>query len=191
MFEPKKHTLVWPIQSDKSEPIQTVTIHTITMGQHRDFSQQNKSEKHKANNDTKLLRACISESTGLTEKELKTLVTPDYTSIQNHVLELMNATASQLIEGEFDKAAPTLLIPIQGDDGQQKTSYKLRPPTVATTDLMDTHEDEWERTIFISSSCSGFTKAELARLSLPDWNQLQERLIDFLEQPADYFRPKT
>ncbi|WP_421854470.1 hypothetical protein [Marinomonas sp.] len=59
------------------------------------------------------------------------------------------------------------------------------------TDLMDTHEDEWERTIFISSSCSGFTKDELARLSLPDWNQLQERLIDFLERPADYFRPKT
>lgn len=187
MFQPKKHPLVWPIESDKSEPIQTVTIHTITMGQHRDLS-----EKHKTNKtDTKLLRACISESTGLTEKELKTLVTPDYTSIQNHVLELMNTTASHLIEGEFDKAAPALLIPIQGDDGQQKASYKLRPPTVATTDLMDTHEDEWERTTFISSSCSGFTKDELARLSLPDWNQLQERLIDFLERPADYFRPKT
>jgi hypothetical protein len=187
MFEPKKHPLVWPIESEKSEPIQTVIIHTITMGQHRELS-----EKHKANKtDTKLLRACISESTGLTEKELKTLVTPDYTSIQNYVLELMNTSATQFIEGEFDKALPTLLVPIQGDDGQQKSSYKLRPPTVGTTDLMDSHQNEWERTVFISSSCSGFSHAELERLSLPDWNQLQERLIDFLDKPADYFRQKT
>jgi hypothetical protein len=107
------------------------------------------------------------------------------------VLELINTTASQLMEDEFDNAIPALLIPIQGDDGQEKPCYKLRPPTVATTDLMDTYSNEWERTIFISSSCSGFSQAELERLSLPDWNQLQERLIDFLEQPADYFRPKT
>lgn len=184
MFEPKKHPLVWPIEN---ESLESVTIHTLTMGQHRELSEKNKANK----TDTKLLRACISESTGLSEIMLKKLVTPDYTSIQNHVLELMNAKASTLMEEEFDPEAPALLIPILGDDRQDKTHYKLRPPTVATTDLMDTHEDEWERTIFISSSCSGFTKDELERLSLPDWNQLQERLIDFLEQPADYFRPKT
>ncbi|MEL0623809.1 phage tail assembly protein [Marinomonas arenicola] len=187
MFEAKKHLLVWPIESEKGEQIEAVKVRTITMGQHRELSEKNKANS----NDTKLLRACVSESTGLTDKELKTLITPDYTSIQNHVLELMNTSATQFIEGEFDKALPTLLIPIQGDDGQQKSSYKLRPPTVGTTDLMDSHQNEWERTIFISSSCSGFSHAELERLSLPDWNQLQERLIDFLDKPADYFRQKT
>lgn len=185
MFEPKTHQLVWPIEDEQKQPIQTIQIQPITMGQHR-----NLSKTHKAD-DTKLLRACIIESTSLTETWLKQLVTPDYTSVQNQVLELINTTASQLMEDEFDNAIPALLIPIQGDDGQEKTSYKLRPPTVATTDLMDTYSNEWERTIFISSSCSGFSQAELERLSLPDWNQLQERLIDFLEQPADYFRPKT
>ncbi|RBO82642.1 phage tail assembly protein [Marinomonas aquiplantarum] len=185
MFQPQKHTLVWPTKSDKGEPIAHVHYQPLTMGQHRTLSEQHK------NNDTQLLRACISASTGLSETEIKSLVTPDYTSIQNQVLELMNATASQLIEGEFDSAAPTLLIPIQSDSGQQKTQYTLKPPTVATTDLMDTHANEWERTIFISSSCTGFSQSELERLSLSDWNQLQERLIDFLQQPAAYFHPKT
>ncbi|WP_394179608.1 phage tail assembly protein [Marinomonas posidonica] len=185
MFQAPTHTLVWPTQSDKSDPITRVHCQPLTMGQHRELS-----EKHK-DNDTQLLRACISASTGLSDKEIKNLVTPDYTSIQNHVLELMNSTASHFIEGEFDNTAPSLLIPIQSDSGQQKTQYTLKPPTVATTDLMDTHTNEWERTIFLSSSCTGFSQSELERLSLPDWNQLQERLIDFLQQPAAYFHPKT
>lgn len=185
MFEPKTHSLVWPIEDDQNQPIQTIQIQPITMGQHR-----NLSKTHKAD-DTKLLRFCIIQSTGLNEKSLKQLVTPDYTSIQNQVLELINTSASKLIEGPFDPAEPTLLIPIEGDNGQQKAHYKLKPPTVATTDLMDAYSDEWQRTIFISSSCTGFSQTELERLSLPDWNQLQERLIDFLEKSADYFRPKT
>jgi hypothetical protein len=86
---------------------------------------------------------------------------------------------------------PVLLVPFQGDDGQDKTTYKLRPPSVATTDLMDSHDDEWDRTLFISTSCSGFSREELERMSLPDWNQLQERLIDFLQKSADFFRQKT
>mgnify|MGYP000099790994 CR=1 FL=1 len=185
MFK-QEHQLNWPIEDDKSQPVKTVVINTLTMGQHREFSQQHNDE------DSKLLRVCISASSGLTVAELKRLTTPDYTSIENQVLELMHFKASQLMDsGEFDIDEPTLLVPFTGDDGLEKTAYKLRPPTVATTDLMDTHKDEWDRTLFISSSCTGFSPDELARMSLPDWNQLQERLIDFLQKSADFFRQKT
>lgn len=182
MFQAKTHHLVWPIEGEKSQSIESVSIKTLTMGQHRALN------KDSNNDDLTLLRSCISSATGLTVKELKELVTPDYNSIQNQVLELMSTTTSALLDGAFNKNPMALLIPIQGDDGQEKATYKLRPPTVATTDLMDTHEDEWQRTLFISSSCTGFSQAELERMCLPDWNQLQERLIDFLEKSADFFR---
>lgn len=185
MFQ-QEHQLNWPIEDDKSQPVITVIIKTLTMGQHREFSQQHKDD------DTALLRACIGASSGFTVAELKRLTTPDYTSIENQVLELMHFKASQLMtHGEFYLYEPALLMAFTGDDGLEKTAYKLRPPTVATTDLMDTHKDEWDRTIFISSSCTGFSPDELSRMSLPDWNQLQERLIDFLQKPADFFRQKT
>lgn len=176
------HNLVWPIEDDKGQPLNQVNIHTITVGQQRELT------RHHQHDDNQLLWECICLSTGLTSSELKRLVTPDFNSIREQVLELMQSNAATLLDGEFDLNEPTLLLPIQGDDGQEKTGYKLRPPTVATTELMETHQDEWERTLFISASCCGFTHQELTRLSLPDWNQLQERLIDFLQQPADFFR---
>lgn len=185
MFEPKAHELVWPVEDDKGQELSNVKINLLTMGQHRELSKIHKGK------DTDLLRGCISASTGLSTKELKSLVTPDYNTIRDFVLELMHASASTLIAGFDSSADPVLLHSFQGDDGQDKTSYVLRPPTVATTDLMETHKDEWERTLFISASCSGFSHAELERLSLPDWNLLQERLIDFLEESADFFRQKT
>ncbi|MGI2228135.1 phage tail assembly protein [Shewanella frigidimarina] len=185
MFEPKSHNLVWPIEDDKKQPLTSVPVKLLTMGQHREMSKAHKGK------ETDLLRACICASTGLTLSEVKCLVTPDYTSLQEQVLDLMHISAAQLIEGFDTSAEPVLLAPFQGDDGQDKTGYTLRPPTVATTDLMDTHKDEWERTLFISSSCSGFSREELERFSLPDWNLLQERLIDFLEKSADFFRQKT
>lgn len=186
MFQPKKHDLNWPIDDDKSQPVKTVVMKPLTMGQHREISKAHKGK------ETDLLRACISTSTGLTLAELKRLITPDYNSIQDKVLDLMQSTAIQLMEpGEANLDEPVLLVPFQGDDGQDKTTYKLRPPSVATTDLMDSHDDEWDRTLFISTSCSGFSREELERMSLPDWNQLQERLIDFLQKSADFFRQKT
>ncbi|USD30868.1 phage tail assembly protein [Pseudoalteromonas sp. SCSIO 43201] len=185
MFKAKTHDLVWPIEDASGKPCKTVKVVTLTMGQHRELSDDHKGD------DTALLRACICESTGLGKNELKKLVTPDYNSIQSLALELMQSPGSKLIDGKFNKDEPTLLVPFQGDDGREVTGYKLRPPTVATTDLMDSHNDEWERTLFISASCTGFSHTELERMSLPDWNQLQERLIDFLQKSADYFRQKT
>lgn len=181
----KEHVLNWPIEDDKSESLEKVVVKVMTMGRNRELM-----KKHKGD-DSALTRACICESTGLTVEEVKRLVTPDFNSVQNLVFELLGNKTGEINSEGFDPDSPDLLVPIQSDDGSEKTGYKLRPPTVATTDLMDQHEDEWERTLFVSSSCTGFSQSELERMSLPDWNQLQERLIDFLQRSADYFRQKT
>ncbi|WP_299005018.1 phage tail assembly protein [uncultured Shewanella sp.] len=206
VFEYSPHILHWPIEDDKGQSLEQVQIKTITMATHRKLTQQYKDQ------DLALLHACMSGSTGLTKTELERLVTPDYNSLQASVLALMQKTAFSLLldqqsddneldlsELDLNKCAKCdvdpnqlqLLVPIRGDDGEIKQTYHLRPPTVRTTILMETHKDEWERTLFISASCSGFSREELGRLSLPDWNQLQERLIDFLQQPADFFRRET
>ncbi|WP_299492970.1 phage tail assembly protein [uncultured Shewanella sp.] len=205
-FEHCPHVLHWPIEDDKGKLLEQIKIKTITMATHQKLTQQYKGQ------DLALLHACMSASTGLTTSELERLVTPDYNSVQTSVLALMQKTASCLQvdqqsddneidateatkiapkKSDFNVNQPALLVAIQGDDGELKQTYRLRPPTVRTTILMDTHQNEWDRTLFISASCSGLSREELGRLSLPDWNQLQERLIDFLQQPADFFRRET
>jgi hypothetical protein len=87
----------------------------------------------------------------------------------------------------FKDDAPILLVPFIGDDGQKKSCYKLKLPTVGVTDAMDVYDDDFERALFISSACTGFSPIELERMSIPDWNHLQGRLTDFLTKMADYF----
>jgi hypothetical protein len=48
-----------------------------------------------------------------------------------------------------------------------------------------------ERAEFITAHCSGLMLPDLAGLTVPDWTQLQERIDDFLNQPADFFRSAT
>ncbi len=219
MFQPKIHTLRWPIKA-KDKDITTVTVVPMTMGAHRKHCDAHKGK------DKALLRSCIVSSTSLSVNDIKQLIAPDYTSLQNQVVDflkkpakfyledvfeeqliILNEQYQSLLEAKanqseidaviveidkqkFDVNRPQLLIPITGDDGKPVTRYKLKPPTVHVTDLMDTYDDEWERTIFISANCTGLSEKELELFSLPDWTQLQERLIDFLAQSADYFRQK-
>lgn len=233
MFKPDSHVFNWPVSLSSGEDLKRVDVALLTLGDQQELTKKhvskNASASIKEKGEIALMRACISKSTGISVTDLKRLVTPDYTSLQNKVHESMTQTAKWVLEqsvdrqiallsdrvdklidsegsqsdidsvnaeiealekglAEFDSDAPSLLLPIEGDDGTSKSGYKLKPPTVAMTDLMDEYADEWKRTLFISQSCSGFTESELMRLSVPDWNQMQARLIDFLGESADYFR---
>ncbi|WP_125782824.1 phage tail assembly protein [Pseudoalteromonas rubra] len=178
----KTHPLKWPINIDGDQSIENVTIAPLTVGQERELSKIHKDD------EKKMLRACIVKSTGLTEQQMLQLVAPDYTTISREVLALMTKPASEFSSQDIEHDSPVLLHPIVGDTGEQITSYTIKPPTVQCTDMMDAHKDEWERTMFISASCSGLSATELSRLSLPDWTQMQNRLLDFLTEPADFFQ---
>lgn len=218
MFKPKTHVLNWPVNDDKGQEINTVESNVLTMGQHRKITKTHKGKEveilracisastgltageikrlitpdHTSikNNVLELMHAkaqlLIDENYELEREELNQQLQSllDEDAAQSDI----DSIQQRIDAAVFNHDEPVLLIPFQGDDGQDKTSYKLRPPSVGTTDLMEKHKDEWERTLFISTSCSGFSPAELERMSLPDWNQLQERLIDFLERSADFFR---
>ena len=236
----RHHKLVWPIKGDDDKKIDTVTIRPLTV------SERLQLDKASAGNDKKLTRDCIIASTGLSAAEVKRLIKPDLTSIQQLSNWLMQSTATQVIEhlksritelheqigaeqdssavdicaalvselgideseverligcpimslmvGEHNpKPAPeriVLLSPIAGDSS--KSSYALKPPSVAAADIMETYPEEgMERTFFISTNCTAFRQAQIEQMALPDWNELQGRLIDFLEKPAEYYRDLT
>lgn len=189
-FTPPTHTLRWPIEDDKSQPLTHINFKTLSIKQHNHLVKQHKGK------DKALERAIICESTGLTLQEMGRLVTADFNTIQHHVFSLTNGNTGDLLSAKlgtrcFNPDKPQLLIPIQGDDGQDKTQYSLKPPTLATTDIMESYDGEWEKTLFISASCTGFTQSEIESMSLPDFNQLQDRLVDFLQQSADFFPQET
>lgn len=183
MFKPLIHDLVWPISASTGGHIKRVKISTLTVDQFRSISKPYDKDEGGAPS-----REFIGPSTGLSKIEIEQLKTPDYLSIQRSVLQLVESSSVTLQKDLSNSDNPSLLIPICGDDGQDKTVYQLQVPTVGTTDKMEAHEDTWTRSLFLSVACTGFSPSEIGRMSLPDWNYLQERLKDFLEKPADYFR---
>lgn len=189
-YTPPTHTLRWPIDDDKSNSLTLITFKLLSISQHKALVKQHEGQ------DKALERAVICESTGLTLAEVGKLVTADFNTIKHQVFTLTGSNAEDIAKlskatENASKDMHPLLVSIKGDDGQDITQYRLKPPTVATTDVMESYQDEWEKTLFISTSCTGLGKHQIESLSLPDFNQLQERLIDFLHKSADYFPLET
>ena len=83
-----------------------------------------------------------------------------------------------------------LLIPIKAV-GREVDRLSLQVPAMKATKVMRKMKTAQERADFISAHCTGLSLVEITRLSVPDWNQLQERLNDFLNKPADFFQSAT
>ncbi len=182
MYKAKKHNLRWPIDKPNSK-IDSVEFGLISVSDHKrmakDYDQESKD----------FMRACVSFVTGISIDDLKLVVKPDYNSMHKEVLRILTKPSSDFADvGDHD--SPKLINPIDGDGGVIET-YKIKPPTVGVTDAMDVYETEEERTLYLCSTCTGLSVSELGEMSLPDWTHLQVRLIDFLQEAADYFPLKT
>ena len=127
----------------------------------------------------------FSEEAKKLSKELKELVKSK--ADEDTIAKLQK----KIDECKLDYDNPELLVPITGDDGNEISSYRILPPTVDTTDMMEEYQDLYDKTIFVSMKCTGLSQEELESLSVPDWNLMQERLSDFLTESADYFRQET
>ena len=180
----KQHKLHWPISIDGSH-VDTVEIKTVTVEQHR------KAFKDNDGDDKALIRALICESTGLTPAQQKQLTVPDYNSIQAQVIAFVEKPSSEFLDEKLQLYKPTLLVPITGADGKLIKSYRLTPPTVELTDVMEAHDDDWDQTMLLTMSCTGLSQSDIMSLALPDWTFMQNSLADFLQKKAEFFRQKT
>lgn len=75
--------------------------------------------------------------------------------------------------------------------GRSMTTLTLEMPMLLATKAMKKLKTAKERAEFITAHCTGLMLPDLDLLTVPDWTQLQVRIDDFLNKPADFFRSAT
>lgn len=135
-------------------------------------------------------------ATGLSEKELDQLKRPDYVTIAQYVHDMSTRPASFFLDESREPGGSSiteqvkLLLPLNAA-GRTLTDVTLEMPALRATKVMKKLTTAKERAEFITAHCSGLMIPDLADLTVPDWTELQERIDDFLNQPAAFFRSAT
>jgi hypothetical protein len=182
LYTPTVMPLRWPIKSDKGEELKELTLNLIDNGDRNNVLEGEPEDRQVYAEFARL-------SCGLSADEVKRLKKPDWNKLQLLLADLVVKGSDHFLKDsgvKFEKDSPVLLKPIIGDDGRTISKVDLEVPSVATTDLMLKQEDATARTNFITMSCTKLSATELGQLSCPDWNYLQGRLSDFLNESADF-----
>ncbi|KMT57498.1 phage tail assembly protein [Pseudomonas fildesensis] len=184
---PPLHLLLSPITADTGATIQQVQLKPLYYAAQKDaLARAGDDEDDQFFELAKL-------ATGLSEKELDQLKRPDYVSIAQYVHEMSTRPAS-FFRGERDESTlheqVQLLLPLDAA-GRTLAALPLEMPALRATKVMKKLATNKERAEFITAHCTGLMIPDLAGLTVPDWTELQERIDDFLNQPADFFRSAT
>ncbi|UZE24916.1 phage tail assembly protein [Pseudomonas sp. B21-056] len=187
-WTPPQHILLSPITGDDGSQIDQLQLNPLFYAAQKDaLARAGDDEDDQFFELAKL-------ATGLSVKELDQLKRPDYVSIAQYVHEMSTRPASHFL-GHTDGAVEDpdqvqLLQPIDVA-GRSLTSLTLEMPVLRATKAMKKLKTAKERAEFITAHCTGLMLPDLDRLTVPDWTQLQVRIDDFLNKPADFFRSAT
>ncbi|HCT08742.1 MAG TPA: phage tail assembly protein [Pseudomonas sp.] len=184
---PPLHRLLSPITSDTGAMIEQVQLKPLYYAAQKDaLARAGDDEDDQFFELAKL-------ATGLSEKELDQLKRPDYVTIAHYVHEMSTRPAAFFL-GEAEESSSLeqvkLLLPLDAA-GRTLTELPLEMPALRATKVMKKLTTNKERAEFITAHCTGLMIPDLAHLTVPDWTQLQERIDDFLNQPAAFFRNAT
>ncbi|NVZ49446.1 phage tail assembly protein [Pseudomonas sp. B6002] len=184
---PPLHRLLSPITADTGATIEQVQLKPLHYAAQKDaLARAGDDEDDQFFELAKL-------ATGLSEKELDQLKRPDYVTIAHYVHEMSTRPASFFL-GEAEEASSheqvKLLLPLDAA-GRTLTELPLEMPALRATKVMKKLTTNKERAEFITAHCTGLMIPDLAQLTVPDWTELQERIDDFLNQPAAFFRNAT
>lgn len=184
---PPLHVLLSPITADTGALIEKIQLQPLF------YAAQKEALARAGDDEDDQFFELAKLATGLSEKELDQLKRPDYVSIAQYVHEMSTQPTSFFL-GEPEEPARyeqvTLLLPLQAA-GRSLSVLPLEMPALRATKAMKKLATNKERAEFITAHCTGLMIPDLAGLSVPDWTDLQERIDDFLNQPADYFRNAT
>ncbi|MBT2371987.1 phage tail assembly protein [Pseudomonas fluorescens] len=191
---PPLHILLCPITADTGATIEQIQLKPLF------YAPQKEALARAGDDEDDQFFELAKLATGLSVKELDQLKRPDYVSIAQYVHDMSTRPASYFLE-ELGEAAdestesPTteqvqLLLPLDAA-GRSLTSVTLEMPALRATKVMKKLTTAKERAEFITSHCTGLMIPDLAGLTVPDWTELQERIDDFLNKPAAFFRSAT
>lgn len=189
-WKPALHILLSPITADSGATIEQIQLKPLFYAAQKDaLARAGDDEDDQFFELAKL-------ATGLSEKELDQLKRPDYVTIAQYVHDMSTRPTSFFLD---EARAPgdsslieqvKLLLPLNAA-GRTLTTVTLEMPALRATKVMKKLTTAKERAEFITAHCSGLMIPDLADLTVPDWTELQERIDDFLNQPAAFFRSAT
>jgi hypothetical protein len=187
---PPLHILLSPITADTGTTIEQIQLKPLF------YATQKEALARAGDDEDDQFFELAKLATGLSEKELDQLKRPDYVSIAQYVHDMSTRPASFFL-GEPDESRESLtrehvplLLPLNAA-GQTLAALTLEMPALRATKVMKKLTTAKERAEFITSHCTGLMIPDLADLSVPDWTELQERVDDFLNKPAAFFRSAT
>ncbi|WP_439854603.1 phage tail assembly protein [Pseudomonas yamanorum] len=187
---PPLHILLSPITADTGATVEQIQLKPLFYAAQKDaLARAGDDEDDQFFELAKL-------ATGLSEKELDQLKRPDYVTIAQYVHDMSTRPASFFLDESREPGDSSiteqvkLLLPLNAA-GRTLTDVTLEMPALRATKVMKKLTTAKERAEFITAHCSGLMIPDLAGLTVPDWTELQERIDDFLNQPAAFFRSAT
>lgn len=177
------HKLRFPINLAAGGQLTDIELRPFNVAEHRQAI-----EEAGADEDDRF-EALLRLSSGLEQAVIDEIKRPDYMSLISLIHEYISLPASYFLgtkSKDLDEAP--LLIPIKRFGGQMVDSLQLQVPALKVTKAMRKLKNDTDRADFCTSACTGLSVPEATSLSIPDWTQLQERLHNFLNKPADYFQ---
>ncbi|MDT8906992.1 Phage tail assembly chaperone protein, E, or 41 or 14 [Pseudomonas sp. NFACC09-4] len=190
-WTPPVHVLLLPITGDDGSQIEQLQLKPLF------YAAQKEALARAGDDEDDQFFELAKLATGLSVKELDQLKRPDYVSIAQYVHEMSTRPASyflgQVADAQTAPADPDqvqLLQPLNVA-GRSLISLTLEMPVLRATKVMKKLKTAKERAEFITAHCTGLMIPDLDLLTVPDWTQLQVRIDDFLNKPADFFRSAT
>jgi hypothetical protein len=184
----RTHTLRWPAAG-----LTEITISTLPLGLMRKLRMQcHMDDKDEAKRDSHGFSVAIFKAaTGLDDDQRGALTKPDLNSLTLIIHDLVMKPSHELVANFKSAVADEfpLLVPVvdvmRGQDPIPMLT--MVPPTVRLTDSIRTL-GRFEQERELVAVCTSITPLAVDALHMPDWVALQERVNDFLEETADYFR---
>ncbi|WP_260956701.1 phage tail assembly protein [Pseudomonas citri] len=184
-WTPPVHVLLSPITGDDESQIEQIQLKPLR------YAAQKEALARAGDDEDDQFFELARLATGLSVKELDQLKRPDYVSIAQYVHDMSTRPAAYFLdEPPVDPDQVQLLQPLDVA-GRSRTSLTLEMPVLRATKAMKKLKTAKERAEFITAHCTGLMIPDLDLLTVPDWTQLQVRIDDFLNKPADFFRSAT
>lgn len=177
------HTLLFPIDLADGAQLKVVQLRAFNVAEHR------KAIEEAGADEDDRFEALLRLSSGLDAVVMDEIKRPDYVSLQVLVHEYISQTAAYFLGAKpKDPDNAPLLVPIKRFGGKTADSVHIQVPSLKVSKAMRKLKTDAERADFCTASCTGLSVPEAQSLSIPDWNQLQDRLHAFLNKPAAYFQ---
>ncbi|MFJ7285795.1 phage tail assembly protein [Pseudomonas sp. NPDC099000] len=190
-WTPPVHILLSPITADDQSTLEQIQLKPLF------YAAQKEALARAGDDEDDQFFELAKLATSLSVKELDQLKRPDYVSIAQYVHEMSTLPTSYFLQPdtEADSASDDpdqvqLLQPLNAA-GRSLTWLTLEMPVLRATKAMKKLKTAKERAEFITAHCTGLMIPDLDLLTVPDWTQLQVRIDDFLNKPADFFRSAT